>query len=69
MYYLPCICRTLVPKIRVRPEILRIFRYIDMLTCVIYNFMHSTVNKQQERLELQFTHVSDSAVKIIDEDR
>ena len=30
-------CHTLVPKIRVCPEILRVFRYIVMLTCVIYN--------------------------------
>ena len=35
MYPLPCICRTLVPKIRVCPEILRVFQYIDVLTCVI----------------------------------
>ena len=29
-------CRTLVPEIRVRPEILRVFQYNNMLTCVIY---------------------------------
>ena len=28
---------TLVPEIHVRNEMLREFRYIDMLTCVIYN--------------------------------
>ena len=27
----------LAPEIRVRPEMLHVFRYIDMLTCVIYN--------------------------------
>ena len=50
MYHLPCICRTPVPKISVYPEMLRVFRYIDMLTCVIYNCMHLT--EQQGRLEL-----------------
>ena len=58
LYHLPHICRTLVPKICVRPEMLRVFWYNDVLMCVIYNCMHST--KQQGRL---------SAVKIIDEDR
>ena len=38
MYHLPHICRTLVPKIHVHPEMLRVFRYIEVLTCVIYNF-------------------------------
>ena len=57
-----CICRTLFPEIRVRPEMLQVFRYIDMLTCVIYNCMHST--EQQGQLELLM-----SAVKIINEDR
>ena len=37
IYHLPLVCRTLVPEIRVRPEMLRVFWYIDMLTCVIYN--------------------------------
>ena len=32
MYHLPRVCRTLDPKIRVRPEILRIFQYIELLT-------------------------------------
>ena len=41
---LPHICRTLVPEIRVHPEILCVFRYIDMLTCVIYS------TEQQGRL-------------------
>ena len=27
MYHLPHVCRTLVPEIRVCPEILRVFRY------------------------------------------
>ena len=38
LYHLPNICRTLVPKIRVRPEILCVFRYIVMLTYVIYMY-------------------------------
>ena len=39
------VCRTLVPEIRVRPDILRVFRYIDVLelTCVIYNCMYSEI--------------------------
>ena len=60
--HLSHVCPTLVPKIRVRPEMLCVFRYIDVLTCVIYNCMHST--KQQGWLELLV-----SAVKIIDKDR
>ena len=35
MYYLPHVCRTLVPKIRLHPEMLHVFRYIDVLMCVI----------------------------------
>ena len=62
MYHLPCVCYTLVPEIRVCPEMLHVFRYIDVLTCVIYNCMHST--EQQGRLELLM-----SVVRIIDEDR
>ena len=42
MYHLPHACRTLVPKICVRPEMLCVFWYIDVLTCVIHNYMHST---------------------------
>ena len=60
MYHLPRVCRTLVPEIHVRPEILHVFRYIDMLTCVIYN----SPMKQQGRLVLLM-----STVKIIDKDR
>ena len=30
LYHLPHVCRTLVPEIRVRPEMLRVFRYIDV---------------------------------------
>ena len=37
MYHLPRLCHILVPEIRVRPEILRVCLYIDVLTCVIYN--------------------------------
>ena len=32
----PSVCRTLVPEIRVHPEMLRVFQYIDVLTYVIY---------------------------------
>ena len=37
MYHLPRVCCTLVPEIRVRPEMFCVFRYIDVLTYVIYN--------------------------------
>ena len=37
MYDLRHICCILVPEICVHPEMLRVFRYIDALTCVIYN--------------------------------
>ena len=63
LYHLPRVCHTLVPEIRLRPEMLRVFQYIDVLTCVIYNCMHST--EQQGRL----VELLVSAVKIIDEDR
>ena len=33
-----CVCRTLAPEIRARPEMLRVIRCIDVLTCVIYNW-------------------------------
>ena len=36
MYHLPRVCHTLVPEICVRPKILHIFQYIDVLMCVIY---------------------------------
>ena len=62
MYHLPHVCRTLVLEICVRPEMLRVFRYIDVVTYVIYNCMHST--EQQRSLELLVP-----AVKIINEDR
>ena len=38
---LPRVCRTLVPEICVCPEMLRVFQYIDMLMCVIYNCAYS----------------------------
>ena len=38
LYHLPCICCTLVHEIHVHPEILRVFRYIDVLMCVIYDW-------------------------------
>ena len=59
LYHLPRICRTLVPGICVRPKIFRVFWYIDVITCVIYN---ST--EQQGRPELLV-----SAMKIIGKDR
>ena len=62
MYHLSCVCSTLVPEIHAHPEILRVFMYIDMLACTIYNCMHST--EQQGQLELL-----EYSVKIIDEDR
>ena len=42
MYHLPSVCHTLVPEILVRPEMLRVLWYIDVLTCVAYNCMHMT---------------------------
>ena len=62
MYDLPHVCRTLVLEICVRPEMLRVFQYIDVVTCMIYNCMHST--EQQRSLELLVP-----AVKTINEDR
>ena len=37
IYHLHCVCCMLVPETHVCPEILNVFRYIDVLTCVIYN--------------------------------
>ena len=50
MYHLPRICHTLVPEIRVHTEteMVHVFQYIDMLTCVIYNCMHSTEHCEQQ---------------------
>ena len=67
MYHLPRICHTLVPEIHVHPEMLHVFRYIDMLTCVSYNctrLKDLCSTEQQGRLELLV-----SAIKIIDEGR
>ena len=50
MYHLPHIWCTLVPEIGVCPEMLRVFWYIAVLMCMIYNCVHST--EQQRRLEL-----------------
>ena len=61
MYHLPCVCRTLVPEIRVHPEILHVFRYIDMLMCVIYNCTQLNSKNYWSYLL--------SAMKIINEDR
>ena len=54
MYHLPHVCHILVPEIHVRPEMLRVFRYIDVFTCMIYNCT--------QQLEL---HVLVSAVKMV----
>ena len=35
MYHLPRICHTHVPKIRVCPDMIHVFQYINMLTCEI----------------------------------
>ena len=55
MHHLPHVRYTLVPEIRVRPEMLRVIQYIDVLMCVIYN-----LTEQQGR---------SSDMKIIDQDR
>ena len=57
MYYLPRVCRTLVSEICVRPEMPRVFRYIDVLTCVF------------SQLKSKDDWSYSSAIKIIDEDR
>ena len=48
MYHLPHVCRTLVSEICVHPEILCVFQHIDVLTCMIYNCMHSTEDSEQQ---------------------
>ena len=35
MYHLPCVCCTLIPEIHVRPEMLCVFWYIDVLMFMI----------------------------------
>ena len=50
------------PKIHVRPEMLRVFQYIDMLTCVIH-LQFTTALNCHEQLELLV-----SAMNNIDED-
>ena len=55
MHHLPHVCCTLVLEICVRPEMLRVIQYIDVLMCVIYN-----LTEQQGR---------SSDMKIIDQDR
>ena len=60
MYHLSRICHTPVPEIRVHPEMLCVFRYIEVLACVIYDLSHLTEPEQQGR---------SSAMKIINEDR
>ena len=37
MYHLHRVCRNLVPEIHVHLEMLHVFRYIGVLTCVICN--------------------------------
>ena len=61
MYHLPRVCHTLVPEIRVHPEMLRVFRYIGMLTCMICNC--TRLNTKDD------WSYSVSAMEIIDEDR
>ena len=61
MYHLPCICRTLVPEICVRPEMLRVF---PVYWCAHMRDLQLHSTEQQGRLELLV-----SAMKIIDEDR
>ena len=41
MYDLPSVCCPLVPTICVRPKMLCVFQYIDVLSCVINNCMHA----------------------------
>ena len=44
---------TLVPEIRVRPEMFRVFRYIDVLTCVslqLQNTARTTENSLRRSL-------------------
>ena len=65
MYHLPRVCYALVPEIRVHPEILCIFRYIDVRTCVIYNCIRLITNSKRLKIGARLV----SAVKIIDEDR
>ena len=51
MYHLPRVCRTLLPEIRVCPEMLHVFRYIDVLTCVWL-----TTGLSQERHERDWSY-------------
>ena len=59
IFHLPCVCRTLVPEIRIRSEMLRVFRYIDMLTCMVYSCQLSIDDDRSYSL---------SAMKISNED-
>ena len=52
MYNLPSVCLTLVLEIRARPEILRVFRYIHELTCVIYNCIQYTSKTTGARIRV-----------------
>ena len=61
MYHLPRLCRTMVPEIHVRPEMLHVFLYTDVLTCVIYNC--TQLNSMDN------WSYSLSAIKVIDEYR
>ena len=66
VYHLPQVCHTLVPEIHVRPEMLRVFRHIEVLMCVIYNLTEQqgrssamkTINEDRlsDRLENEHTH-------------
>ena len=51
MYHLSHVCCTLVPEIRIRPEMLGVFWLSLILTCYMCDLqLHST--EQQGRLEL-----------------
>ena len=54
IYHLPCICHTLVPKICVHPEMLHVFRYIDVLMCLIYNC--TRLNSKDDCSFTRFSH-------------
>ena len=66
-YHLPRVCHTLVSEICVHPEMLHVFRYIDVLTCVIYNWHSTELNSKDNWMS--YSSWLMSAVKIIDEDR
>ena len=63
--FLPRVCRTLVPEIRIRLEMLHVFWYIEEPMCVILQLHACTrLNSKDD-----WSYVLVSAMKIIDEDR